>query len=141
MIFEFSAKLSRYCQLWPNFFSGSFISHSLEKLPSKHLLTSSRRLQDMSWRCLQHILCVKIFVFQDVLKTSWKTKNCYGENVFKISSKNVLKTSSRRLGDKQNVYWVYMYLTNVNVYLTSLYFTNLYLTNLRRIQNALIRTQ
>ena len=54
-----------------------------------------------------------------------------------------LKTSSfsRHLGDKQNVYWGYLYLTNLNVYLTNLYLTNLYLTTLRRIQNALIRTQ
>ena len=32
-------------------------------------------------------------------------------------------------------------LTNLSQYLTNLYLTNLYLTNLRRIQNALIRTQ
>ena len=32
--------------------------------------TSSRLLQDLS---------------QDVLKTSWKTKNCYAEDVFKTS--------------------------------------------------------
>ena len=35
-----------------------------------------------------------------------------------------LKTSSRRLGGKQNFYWWYLYLTNLNVYLTNLYFTN-----------------
>ena len=49
--------------------------------------------------------------------------------------------SSRRLGDKQNVNWGYLFLANLNVYLTNLYFTNLYLTNLRRIQNALVRNQ
>ena len=32
-------------------------------------------------------------------------------------------------------------LSNLNQYLTNLYLTNLYFTNLRRIQNALIRTQ
>ena len=108
--------------------------------------TSSRRLEDIS---------------QDVLKTSWKrfgmqkivTLKTSWRNVFKacrhvlkacpedISWRNVFKTSSRRLGDKQNVYWRYQYLTILNVYLTNLYFINLYLTNLRRMQNALIRTQ
>ena len=52
---------------------------------------------------------------------------------------------SRRLEDimemKQNTYWGYLFLTNLNVYLTNLYFTNLYLTILTRIQNALIGTQ
>ena len=135
--------------------------------PSKHLLvfkTSSRRLEDMSWRRLQHVFSVTILrlprrledILQDVLKTSWKTKNCYAEDVFKTSWKtkncyaedvlktswrHILKTSSRRLGGKQNFYWWYLYLTNLNVYLTNLCFTNLYLTNLRRIQNALLRTQ
>ena len=44
--------------------------------------------------------------------------------------------SSRRLGGKQNVYWWYLHLANLNVYLTNICFTNLYLTNLRRVQNA-----
>ena len=107
---------------------------------SKHLLvwkSSSRRLQDMSGRCLQHVFSVTTLRLprrlQDFFKTSWKTKNCY--------AKDVLKTSWRHYGDKQNTYWGYRYLTNLNVYLTNLYFTNLYLTILRRIQNALIRTQ
>ena len=94
-----------------------------------------------SWRRLEDFS-------KDVLKMSWrrpsrKTKNCYAEDAFKTSGRYVLKTSwryifktcSRHLGDKQNVYWGYLYLTNVNMYLTNLYFTNLYLTNLRWIQN------
>ena len=136
--------------------------------PSKHLLvlkTSSRRLQDMSsaclkrnnftsserswrrlpktsWRRLEDIL-------QDALKTSWKKKNCYAEEVFKTSWKHVLKTSWRHVlktswrhyGYKQNAYWGYLCLANLSVYLANLYFTNLYLTILKRIQNALIKTQ
>ena len=51
----------------------------------------------------------------------------------------------RRLGDKQNVYWGYVFShglpANLNQYLTNLYLTNLYFKNLRRIRNALIRTQ
>ena len=34
----------------------------------------------------KHFVC-----FQDVLKTSWKTKNCCAEDVLKTSSKHVLK--------------------------------------------------
>ena len=76
---------------------------------SKHLLalkTFSTRLQHnnfmpskTSWRRLR-----------DVLKTSWKTKNCYaedvsktsGRHVLKMSWRNVLKTSWRHYEDKQN---------------------------------------
>ena len=61
--------------------------------------------------------------------------------VFKKSSRQFLKRSSRRLRNKQKVYWGYLSLTNLNVYLTNQYLTNLYLTNLRRIQNVLIRIQ
>ena len=93
---------------------------------------------------------------QDVLKTS-------SSHVFKLSPTHLqrnnfssFKTSSRslqdalederllrwrRLQDKENAYWGYLYLTNLIVYLANLYLTNLYLTSLMRIQNALIRTQ
>ena len=103
------------------------------KTSSRHVLkTSSTRLQcnnftssKTSWRRLED-------VFKTSRKTSWKTKNCYAEDVFKTSWRHVLKTSwrhilktsSRRLGGKQNFYWWYLYLTNLNVYLTNLCFTN-----------------
>ena len=51
---------------------------------------SSRRLQDVFARCLQ-----------DIFETSWKTKNCYAEDVLKTSSRHILKTSWRRLQDQQ----------------------------------------
>ena len=74
----------------------------------------------MSWRHLQDVMEDKKLLrwrhLQDVLKTFWR---------------HVMNRSSRRFGDKQNVYWGYLYLTNLNVYLTNLYFTNLYLTNIR----------
>ena len=93
----------------------------------------------MSWRRLQHVFSVTILHLprrlEDVLKPSWKTKNCYAEDVLKISWRHTLKASWRHYGDKQNTYWGYLYLTNLNMYLT-----NLYLTILRRIQNALSRT-
>ena len=91
--------------------------------------------QDMSLRRLQHVFSVTIFrlprrledILGDILKTSWETKNCYAEFVFKTSWRHVFKTSWRRYRDNRNAYWAYLYLTN--------------LTNLRWIQNALIRTQ
>ena len=104
--------------------------------------TSWRRLEDVfktsrktSWRRLgrRKIVTLKTS-WRHVLKTSWR-------HVLKTSWRHILKTSSRRLGGKQNFYWWYLYLTNLNVYLTNLCFTNLYLTNLRRIQNASLRTQ
>ena len=60
--------------------------------------TSWRRLEDVlrgrfenimktSWRCLWKRSC------KHVLKTSWKMKNCYAEDVF--------KTPSRRLGKQE----------------------------------------
>ena len=114
-----------YCHLYCN-----------SKYPSKHLLVLKT-----SWRRLQNVFSVTIFRFpkrlEDVLKTSWKTKNCYAEDVLKTSWRHVLKTSwrhvfktsSRRLGDKQNVYQEYLCLPNLNLYLINLYFTYLYLTN------------
>ena len=104
--------------------------------------TSWGRLQNMSWRRLQNVFSVTVFrlqrhledvlqrrlkdISQDVLKKSWKTKkNCYAEDVLKTcledflktclqtTWRHVLKTSSRRLGDKNK--WGYLYLTNLNV--------------------------
>ena len=117
----------------------------------------------MSWRSLQHVFSVTILPLprrlKDVLKTScktsWKTKNCYVEDVLKTSWRHVLKTYWRHVlkmswrhvlktswkhGDKQNTYWGNLSLTNLNVYLTNLYLTNLHLTILRWIQNVLSRT-
>ena len=134
------------------------------KTPSSHVLnTSSTRLQrnsslssKTSWRRLDVVLktssCLQRRledISQDVLKTSWRrferrkivTLKTSSRHVFKTSSRHVFKTSWRRLGDKQNVYWGYLYLTNLSADLPILYSTNLYLTNLWRIQNALIRTQ
>ena len=55
--------------------------------------TSSRRFA----RCLQDVFAS----VQDVLEKSWKTKNCYTEDVLKTSSRHVFKASSRRLEDQQ----------------------------------------
>ena len=125
--------------------------------PSKHLLvlkTSSTGLQrnnftssKTSWRRLEDVFKTSRKTswrhLQDVFKTSWKTKNCYAEDVFKTSWRHVLKlswspiwkTSLKRLRRKQNVYWWYLYLTNLNVYLANLCFPNLYLTNLGQMRH------
>ena len=51
--------------------------------------STSRRLQDMSSRRLEDVFSVTIFRLprrlQDILKMSWKTKNCYAEDVLKMS--------------------------------------------------------
>ena len=89
----------------------------LQDMSSRRLQDmSSRRLQDMSLRCLQRnnfsssktssrrfARCLQdVFAsVQDVLETSWKTKNCYTEDVLKTSSRHVFKASSRRLEDQQ----------------------------------------
>ena len=81
----------------------------------------------LHWRRLQNVLRTYLAdVMIHILKTPWR---------------RFLKMSSRRLGDKWNIYWGYQYLVNLSVYifdLTNLYLTNLYPTNLRRIKNALI---
>ena len=78
---------------------------------SKYLLilkSSSRRLQNMSWRCFHHIFDVTTLRLKDVLKTSWrhlarsledvwKTKNCYAEDVFRTPWRHVLKMSWRHV--------------------------------------------
>ena len=79
----------------------------------------------LRWRRLQYVLKTCL---EDVLKT------CL-EDIFKTSWRHILKTSSRCLGGKQNVYWWYLYLTNLNVYLTNLCFTNIYLTNLGQMRH------
>ena len=47
-----------------------------------------------SWRRLHHVFSVRHLedILQDVLKTSWKTKNCYAEDVLKTCLEDVLKT-------------------------------------------------
>ena len=83
------------------------------------LKTSSTRLQRNNF-CLSRRL-------QDVfktLKTCWTHVDmltcCRWRRVLKTPWRHVLKASSRRLGDKQNVCWGYLYLTNLNVYLINL---------------------
>ena len=43
----------------------------------------------------KHFVCL-----QDVFKMSWKTKNCYAEDVLKTYSRHGLKASSRRPKDQ-----------------------------------------
>ena len=74
---------------------------------------------------------------QQFIKASWKTKNCYAEDVLKTCLEDILKTCLedilKTFQRQIKCFWEYLYLANLNVYLTNLYFTNLYLTNLRRI--------
>ena len=96
-------------------------------------------LEDVLKTCPEEVLKTCL---EDVLKTC-------PEDVLKTCLEDVLKTCLedllKILWRQKNTYWGYLYsylgITNLNVYLTSLYFTNLYLTILKRIQNALNRTQ
>ena len=75
-----------------------------------------------------------------VLKTSWKKKNCYAEDVLKTCLEDVSNTCLEHILKtclEDDTYCGYPYLTNLNGYLTNLCLTNLHLTILRRIQNAL----
>ena len=90
---------------------------------------------------LQHVFSVTIFRLprpQDVLKTPWRHLARRKIATLTTTSRRHEDMSWRRLRDKQNVYWGYLYLTNLNVYLINLYFTNIYLTNLRWIQSELV---
>ena len=133
------------------------------KSPNKHLLvlkTSWRRLEDMSWRRPQHIFRVTIFRYSS-LKTSWrhlerclarrlerrkivtlKTSSRHLEDVLKTCLEDMFwrrleKISWRRLQDVSDANkWWYLYLANLNVYLTNLCFTNLTnLTNLGQMRH------
>ena len=135
----------------------------VKALPSKHFLvlkTSWRRLQDMSWKRLENVFSVTIFCLpgrledvlktscKDVLKTSWKTKNCYvtlktSEDVFKTClTRRLQDMSSRRL---QDVYWEC--LLGISASKKSKSASDRSISHIsifdksRRIQNALISTQ
>ena len=121
----------------------------VRRIPA-NICWSSRRVEDVFKTYLEHVFTR--LQRNKFSSSSWRhlgrrkivtlnTSSRRLEDIFKTSWRHVLKTSLRRLGDKQNVYWGYLYVTNLNVYPANLYFTNPYLTNLRRIQNALIRTQ
>ena len=60
----------------------------------------------MSSRCLEDVFSITVFCLprrlQDVFKTSWKMKNCYGQDVLRLSSRHVLKRSWK----PTNVCWV-----------------------------------
>ena len=63
----------------------SLILSTFNRLPSKRFLVlnkSWRRLQEMSLRRIQHVFSVTIFLS---VKTFWKTKNFYAEDVYKKS--------------------------------------------------------
>ena len=106
------------------------------------LKTSSRYVWKTSLTRLQHVFSVTIFrpsrhlknISQDVLKTYSRRLGRRKFVTLKTPSRRLENMFWRRLGDKQNVYWGYLYLANLNVYLTNPYLTNLYLTNLRTVQ-------
>ena len=116
------------------------IPHFLAKsYQFRQLITHSKYLLvfKMSWRRLHHVFSVTILrlprrledILQDVLKMSWRRLGRRKIVTLKTSWRRLEDMSWRRLGDKQNNYWEYLYLTNLNLYLINLYFIYLYLTN------------
>ena len=122
------------------------------------------------FRRLQHVFSVAFFCLprrlQDVLKTSckyvlktsWKMKDCYAEDVLKTCVEDVLKTYLEDflktcLEDILKISWRqtkcllgipvsnHSLPANLNQYLANLYLINVYFTHLKRIPSALIRTQ
>ena len=89
------------------------------RYPQYAFCLSPRHLQDVFSvttfclpRRLEYVLNTSCkYLSQDVFKTSWKMKNCYAEDMLKTSSRNVLKTSPRRLEDQQ------MFAGDVHVYI------------------------
>ena len=92
----FPVSISIYCETSSrhlqsnNFLSSKMSSGHLQDVLQDVIKASSRLLQDVFARRLQ-----------DVLKMSWKTYNCYTEDKLKTSSRQDLKTSSRRLEEQQ----------------------------------------
>ena len=94
-----------------------------------------------SWASLQNFFSVTIFRLprrledvlkmscKYVLKKSWRRLGRWKIVMLKTSWRHVLRTSWGHLGNKQNFYWEYLYLTNLNLYLINLYLRYLYLTN------------
>ena len=117
-----------------NFTSSNTSCRRLEDDLEDEKLLRWRHLEDVWKTCLEDVLKTCL---EDVLKKCLEdVLNTCLEDVLKT----VLKTSWRHCGDKQNTYCGYLYIKNLNVYLTNLYLTNLHLAILRRIQNALSRT-
>ena len=61
----------------------------------------SERVQELSSRRLEDVFSVTTFCFQDVFKTSSKTKYCYAEDLLKAYSRHVMKMSSKPLEDQE----------------------------------------
>ena len=109
------------------------------KFPA-NICWSWRRLQDISWRLLQQVYSTTVFRLsrrlEDILKTSrkmsWKTKNCYAQDVLKTSWRHILKTSWRHVLKTswrhswrhlqdflETKKWGYLHLKDLNVYVSS----------------------
>ena len=109
MLLTHLAKTAHFCSLM-NWFLTSWTLKITSLFP-ENICWSSRRLQDMSWRRLQHVFSVTIFRLprrledvlkmscKYVLKTSWRHLTRRLEDVFKTSSRRLQDIFSRRLED------------------------------------------
>ena len=74
--------------------------HNMEK-PSDILILKMELMLEFQNKTNIEIIGFLLMHFEFVLKTSWKMKNCYAEDVLKASSRHVLKTSWRLLENQQ----------------------------------------
>ena len=77
------------------FFKMNVIKIICHSLPSKYCWSSRRLVSTYPQRN-------NFSSSKTSWRASWKTKNCYAEDIFKTSWWHIFKTSSRRLEDKQN---------------------------------------
>ena len=97
------------CLLINNFFSVFYESFNEMFVITKHYTEASLLVKEntdkvvsqQTFAGLEYVFetysVQQFFVSQDVLKTSWKTKNCYTVDVFTMSWRNVFKTSWRHV--------------------------------------------
>ena len=108
--------------------------------------TNLKTPSQQSFVGLQHVFSVIILRLPRRLEDAFKTSSRrFGrrkilrsrrlQDFLRTCLEDVWKTSLRRIRGKQNVYWWYLYLTNLSVYLANLCSTNLYLTNLWRMRH------
>ena len=113
---------------------------------------SSRRLQDMSWRRLQHVFSVTIFRLprrlEDALKTSWRRFEDISQDVLKnvFEDEKLLRWRCLedvfRMSFRETKGLLGISASNQSKCVSNKsIFPNLYLTKLWHIQNALIWTQ
>ena len=115
--------------------------HAFRKSSSHVFKTSWRRLQRNNFSSSKTSCELSSRRLQDVFKTSWKTKHCHAGGVLKTSSRNVSKTSSRRVEDQQMLAgklwnWIFIGWKYVNKAILPYFAGTIRLAHQNKIQKA-----